>query len=821
LVGFISDLDGNLDRNLVGTTIRYSYEYWYQAIHVPGEWRTSTSTYTIDTLEEEAGVQKYTAKSNTSGIKFEIRCGTAAALNALEPLVQHPRDGVYLYTKYLGGENPRVYISIPEVVHKLDNKYLDDNIVFQVDLDRVNTELEAVKTDVEAIQTEIEEGTQFQPYAQLPVTGVWNEATYTYYVTLPGIEEITTGLSFIMVPDHSGISLSSKISVNGSEAVTILYAASLLDEEPSYGADGTLLNFFAPQKGVPYKVTYNGTNWIIENNLTKAENIRGVLSVAQGGTGISSVTAYGVVVGDTQGDKYTQIFPESGAFFATEFTTPQFGTLPVAQGGTGATTPQEAFNNIASEGGTIGDNLTIVGSVAEGETGYVVERTLTAIAEDAFAIDIGDYYGNNDAFGAFNQNTYFIVKATQDMYRIAFTGLDYSLGKDWNYYAKVSPANLTVGETYEVIACVQGSAALGLYAHAENQSLAIGNYSHSEGHGTVTTGLQSHAEGARTTASGAVSHAEGYGAEATAPAAHAEGNRTTASGTHSHAEGGDTVASGDNAHAQGEAATASGRTSHAEGGGTEANGDYSHAEGVYTIASGWGQHVQGIANIADARYAHIVGNGSVTKNLVDGEIVEKRESSNAHTLDWDGNAWYQGDVRVGGTSYDDAKKLITEEEATAQDAVILAEAQQYTDTQLANMVNSAPETLNTLNELAAALGEDPNFATTVAAQIGEKANTSYVDEQVSEATSIASTDATNKANQALADAKTYTNEQFTERLAQLLPIVTPEQEGYILMVVNGVWTAVKPTTVYTSPAEPSNDVGQDEDLYLQTDETEE
>jgi hypothetical protein len=34
--------------------------------------------------------------------------------------------------------------------------------------------------------------------------------------------------------------------------------------------------------------------------------------------------------------------------------------------------------------------------------------------------------------------------------------------------------------------------------------------------------------------------------------------------------------------------------------------------------------------------------------------------SNAHTLDWDGNAWYQGDVYVGGTSQDDGEKLLKE-----------------------------------------------------------------------------------------------------------------------------------------------------------------
>ena len=44
----------------------------------------------------------------------------------------------------------------------------------------------------------------------------------------------------------------------------------------------------------------------------------------------------------------------------------------------------------------------------------------------------------------------------------------------------------------------------------------------------------------------------------------------------------------------------------------------------------------------------------------------------------------------------------------------------YVDAQVAGIVDSAPTTLNTLNELAAALGDDPNFATTTAALIGTK-----------------------------------------------------------------------------------------------------
>lgn len=131
---------------------------------------------------------------------------------------------------------------------------------------------------------------------------------------------------------------------------------------------------------------------------------------------------------------------------------------------------------------------------------------------------------------------------------------------------------------------------------------------------------------------------------------HAEGYSTTATGWVSHAEGYSTVASND--------------TSHAEGSGTVANGVASHAEGFATIASGAYQHVEGIYNIEDANLAHIIGNGS---------NVNTR--SNAHTVDWNGNAWFQGDIKIGGSSYADttAKTIATEE---------------YVDTQIEEVTNN-------------------------------------------------------------------------------------------------------------------------------------
>ena len=134
----------------------------------------------------------------------------------------------------------------------------------------------------------------------------------------------------------------------------------------------------------------------------------------------------------------------------------------------------------------------------------------------------------------------------------------------------------------------------------------------------------------------------------------AEGQDTIASGLRSHAEGWNTRALNDDSHAEGHNTVASEYYSHAEGLNTAASGYCSHAEGRNTTASGNTQHVQGKYNVRDSALAHIVGNGSSDSN-----------KSNAHTLDWQGNAWFAGDVYTGSTSGknkdDGSKKLATEE----------------------------------------------------------------------------------------------------------------------------------------------------------------
>lgn len=65
-----------------------------------------------------------------------------------------------------------------------------------------------------------------------------------------------------------------------------------------------------------------------------------------------------------------------------------------------------------------------------------------------------------------------------------------------------------------------------------------------------------------------------------------------------------------------------------------------------------------------------------------------------------------------------------DDKANSSDVYTKSETDNAINTKVSALVNQAPETMNTLDELAAALGDDPNFATTIASQIGTKLDTS-------------------------------------------------------------------------------------------------
>jgi len=117
--------------------------------------------------------------------------------------------------------------------------------------------------------------------------------------------------------------------------------------------------------------------------------------------------------------------------------------------------------------------------------------------------------------------------------------------------------------------------------------------------------------------------------------------------------------------------------------------------------------------------------GFATESYVDAAVSNADVTDELATL----SANYQsGDssTLASAKEYTDSAKTAAINTAAA-DATAKADAAEssanlYTDQSVADLIDSSPATLDTLNELAAALGDDPNFATTVSAQIGTKAD---------------------------------------------------------------------------------------------------
>ena len=151
----------------------------------------------------------------------------------------------------------------------------------------------------------------------------------------------------------------------------------------------------------------------------------------------------------------------------------------------------------------------------------------------------------------------------------------------------------------------------------------------------------------------------------------------TSSGTGSHAEGVSTIVSGAGSHADGQY--------------TFVSGHASSASGECTIASTSGQTVIGTYNIPDdtttnlhpsqysgfGKYAFIVGNGYDTGG-----------TSNAHTLDWQGNGWYAGKLTVGSAptnNMDVATKQYVDNHSTPVTASSITSALGYTPANPSNI----------------------------------------------------------------------------------------------------------------------------------------
>lgn len=128
-----------------------------------------------------------------------------------------------------------------------------------------------------------------------PVTTAGTGAAYT--ATVPGITALTAGVSFIMVPNVVSTSTTPTLNVNSLGAKTIKRRLSNLATSLQSGYTASWL-----AKGKPFRVTYDGTYWVVEGmEKPVSADLYGTVAVDKGGTGATTAAAALTNLGITYG----------------------------------------------------------------------------------------------------------------------------------------------------------------------------------------------------------------------------------------------------------------------------------------------------------------------------------------------------------------------------------------------------------------------------------------------------------------------------------------------------------------------------------------
>jgi len=126
----------------------------------------------------------------------------------------------------------------------------------------------------------------------------------------------------------------------------------------------------------------------------------------------------------------------------------------------------------------------------------------------------------------------------------------------------------------------------------------------------------------------------------------------------------------------------------------------------------------------DTNTTYSVGDGGLTQNNFTDADHSKLDGIEALADVIDATNVNAAGAVMNSDSTTAAMSFVVDEDNMSSDSATKVPTQQsvkaYVDSEVAGVVDSAPSALNTLNELAAALGDDANFSTTVTNSIGTK-----------------------------------------------------------------------------------------------------
>lgn len=196
------------------------------------------------------------------------------------------RASIYGQDNYLYREEYKKYNS-SEIQTALDSKAdSDHNHDSSYDALGAATAAEtSAKTYADSIgTTTLTEAKTYTDASLAGVTTSGDGAAYT--ATVSGITSLTAGASFTMIPHVDSTSTAPTLDVNGLGAKNIRRRISTATKSTAVGYAAAWLS-----SGKPIRVTYDGTYWIADLPKPSASDISGTLPIANGGTGATTAAA--------------------------------------------------------------------------------------------------------------------------------------------------------------------------------------------------------------------------------------------------------------------------------------------------------------------------------------------------------------------------------------------------------------------------------------------------------------------------------------------------------------------------------------------------
>ena len=213
------------------------------------------------------------------------------SFDVLDTIIDKTEATVQMLNKfiYIGSVAPTSY---PVLWFDTNSPWGTGAVIKYINSSGVTTEIDPVVlrenvSDIEEIINHLTDNTnphnvtaaQVGALSSSPVTATSTDGA-TYTATVEGIDSLTAGVNFVMIPNTESTTQEPKLNVNnlGAKFLRRRVSAGSSVASPGYANDWLAA-------GKPVRVMYDGLFWIVDIAQTNASDLIGSVPITKGGTG--------------------------------------------------------------------------------------------------------------------------------------------------------------------------------------------------------------------------------------------------------------------------------------------------------------------------------------------------------------------------------------------------------------------------------------------------------------------------------------------------------------------------------------------------------